>query len=126
MVTSGNMSKEHRPSGGVTDLITPQLKQDTYTTGRGGTGNMAKNDPNHPELARAAQDVAAPVHREHDSAVHYGRGGAANITKPTEEEARQAQSTSERSSGEHHDSDAKRLADKGKDLLGKIGLGTKK
>ncbi len=50
---------------------------------------MAKNDPNHPEIARAAQDVEAPAHREPDGPHHYGRGGAANIAKLSEEEKRQ-------------------------------------
>lgn len=36
---------------------TPVIKEQMYTTGRGGTGNMAKNDPSRPEEARAAQDV---------------------------------------------------------------------
>lgn len=38
-------------------LDTPTLKGDIYTTGRGGSGNMAKN--NDPEAARRAQDVVA-------------------------------------------------------------------
>jgi hypothetical protein len=40
-------------------LETPTLKSDVYTTGRGGSGNMAKN--NDPEAARRAQDVVAYV-----------------------------------------------------------------
>lgn len=36
------------------------MKSDHYTTGRGGTGNMAKFDPDRPEEARAAQDVDVP------------------------------------------------------------------
>ncbi|KAH0536666.1 hypothetical protein GP486_008868, partial [Trichoglossum hirsutum] len=66
------------------NLITPTIKTDLYTTGRGGTGNMAKNED--PELARLAQDVAEPPPRVSESDYHYGRGGAANIGKPTDAE----------------------------------------
>ncbi|KZM23068.1 uncharacterized protein EKO05_0008200 [Ascochyta rabiei] len=60
------------------DLVTPTIKSNTYTTGRGGQGNMAKND--NPDNARLAQDVNGPVQiSEPKGAVHYGRGGAANI-----------------------------------------------
>jgi hypothetical protein len=37
------------------DLKTPTLKSDVYTTGRGGSGNMAKNTD--PLETRRAQDV---------------------------------------------------------------------
>lgn len=46
---------------GAADFDTPTLKTAKYTTGRGGIGNMAKNDPEHPELAREAQDVNPPL-----------------------------------------------------------------
>lgn len=64
-------------------LDTPSIKTDTYTTGRGGSGNMAKNDPNNPERARAAQDVTAVPERAEGKGqtIHHGRGGAANIVK---------------------------------------------
>lgn len=39
------------------DLQTPTLKAPVYTTGRGGSGNMANNTD--PDEARAAQDVNA-------------------------------------------------------------------
>ncbi len=42
------------------DLDTPTLKGNYYTTGRGGSGNMAKNTD--PEEARRSQDVVAYVH----------------------------------------------------------------
>lgn len=42
-----------------TSLETPTIKTKVYTTGRGGQGNMAKNDS--PEEARRAQDVTAYV-----------------------------------------------------------------
>lgn len=40
-------------------LETPHLKSEVYTTGRGGTGNMAKNTD--AEEARRAQDVVGYV-----------------------------------------------------------------
>ncbi|KAI9796126.1 MAG: hypothetical protein M1833_006464 [Piccolia ochrophora] len=99
-------------------LTAPTIKSSTYTTGRGGTGNMATNDPTRPELAREAQDVDAPCYwpRERNVAeeVHFGRGGAANVTRPG-------------SVGDDGDSrqgfvgpvkaDVRGWADKGKDLL---------
>ena len=45
--------------GPAIDLETPTLKTDIYTTGRGGSGNMARN--NDPAEARRAQDVTAYV-----------------------------------------------------------------
>jgi len=81
----GNMSKERSSSQGASELVTPTIKSDKYTTGRGGTGNIAKNDPNHPEIARASQDVNAPPPREPDSLFHVGRGGAANYASPSSE-----------------------------------------
>ncbi|KAK5170022.1 hypothetical protein LTR04_005143 [Oleoguttula sp. CCFEE 6159] len=72
------------------ELITPTIKSSTYTTGRGGTGNMAKNDPDFPEMARASQDVVGTVQREPEGNFHYGRGGAANVAQPSDEEARLA------------------------------------
>ncbi|PVH96008.1 hypothetical protein DM02DRAFT_536184 [Periconia macrospinosa] len=98
------------------DLITPTLKSEHYTTGRGGTGNMARNDPNFPEIARASQDVEPVAHREHDGPHHYGRGGAANVARaqgpPNSEERKRRESGS---AGE------KGLVDKGKEFLGKLG-----
>lgn len=51
---------------------------------------MAANDHTDPSLARAAQDVEAPasVFREPENHVHVGRGGAANVAKVSEEDAR--------------------------------------
>jgi ribosomal protein L37AE/L43A len=68
------------------DLITPTIKSNTYTTGRGGQGNMAKND--NPDNARLAQDVDGPVKiSEPKGIVHYGRGGAANIITDQERQS---------------------------------------
>jgi len=51
---------------------TPTLKSSVYTTGRGGTGNMAKND--NPEEARRAQDVDVPGVMLPEGSHHIGRG----------------------------------------------------
>jgi hypothetical protein len=123
--TTGNIGKEDT-SREVTpaDLVTPTLKGEHYTTGRGGTGNMARNLPEFPELARASQDVEAPSHREPTGAHHYGRGGAANIAKVTEEEKRVAEEHNRRKS-----EDAKRQegqAAAGKGLLEKVKEGLTK
>ncbi|CRK29047.1 hypothetical protein HYQ45_015558 [Verticillium longisporum] len=61
------------------DLQTPTLKSSVVTTGRGGTGNMLKNDD--PYETRLRQDVEGAPRRTSSGAAHYGRGGAANIFK---------------------------------------------
>ncbi|EKG14796.1 hypothetical protein MPH_08071 [Macrophomina phaseolina MS6] len=104
------------------DLVTPTIKSALYTTGRGGSGNMARNDPERPELARAAQDVEAPpgAGRDHEGPKHFGRGGAANVMigeaggKKSGEEERLVQGKKE---GQE---DVRGLGEKAKDLLGKI------
>ncbi|PYI20895.1 hypothetical protein BO86DRAFT_72227 [Aspergillus japonicus CBS 114.51] len=68
------------------DLVTPTIKQDVFTTGRGGSGNMMQNDPQHPELARELQDVETPPLRMEEAPHHTGRGGVANAYFPTPEE----------------------------------------
>jgi hypothetical protein len=70
------------------NLQTPTLKSEVYTTGRGGSGNMAKN--NDPEAARRAQDVVANPRRESTNSTHVGRGGAANVFRPSVEEVTKA------------------------------------
>ncbi|USP79923.1 hypothetical protein yc1106_07197 [Curvularia clavata] len=95
------------------DLVTPTLKGDTYTTGRGGQGNMARNDREHPEIARAAQDVEGSPQPETQGPKHYGRGGAANIIN---NEAATQQRNSEETKREE-----KGLLGKGKGLLNKLG-----
>lgn len=76
---------------------------------------MARNDPNFPEVARASQDVEAPAHREPEGPHHYGRGGAANVAKPTEEEKKAAHEARKR------DEDAAA----GKGLVDKVKEGLK-
>ncbi|KAF4555308.1 Hypothetical protein D9617_2g052640 [Elsinoe fawcettii] len=71
------------PSLEPVDLQTPTIKQNHYTTGRGGTGNIVSNDS--AENARKAQDVeasaAATKKTESDKGGFFGRGGAANVVK---------------------------------------------
>lgn len=71
---------------------------------------MAKNDPDRPELARAAQDVDEPAHGVRTSTegnFHVGRGGAANVVRQSSEERR---SSSKERTGS--------IVDKGKEMLG--------
>jgi len=97
----GNIGKE--PPAMDQDLATPTIKADTYTTGRGGSGNMAKNDPKHPEIARASQDVEPVPKTGRSGSFHVGRGGAANIAKT------------------ENDSKGSGIVEIGKDLLDKVG-----
>jgi hypothetical protein len=43
---AGNVGTANTSSSDSASLVTPTIKSATYTTGRGGTGNMAQNDPN--------------------------------------------------------------------------------
>jgi hypothetical protein len=84
---------------------------------------MARNDPNHPELARASQDVEAHAHRDPEGPFHYGRGGA-NVAKPTPEETRTAHDANKRKSEEARREDGvagKGLVEKGKEFISKLG-----
>ncbi|KAJ5143265.1 uncharacterized protein N7515_002052 [Penicillium bovifimosum] len=82
---AGNISRQQTPAT-PNDLVTPTIKQEVYTTGRGGSGNMVVNDPHRPELARESQDVESPPLRAEQLPHHTGRGGAANAYIPTPEE----------------------------------------
>jgi len=106
-------------------LETPTLKSEVYTTGRGGSGNMAKN--NDPEAARRAQDVVATPRRESTNSTHVGRGGAANVFRPSAEEIAKAKEDNakwENVIGDDASVNSEKLvrpqrglADKGKDWL---------
>ncbi|KFY76687.1 hypothetical protein V499_03752 [Pseudogymnoascus sp. VKM F-103] len=77
---AGNISAAPPRPVSPTDLETPTLKEEVYTTGRGGSGNMVANTGK--AGARRAQDVVALPRRESEGAgAHVGRGGAANIVK---------------------------------------------
>lgn len=83
---------------------------------------MAVNDPNHPELARAAQDIEiSPPKQSVD--LHGGRGGAGNVLKAKDEEEALRKEEEEREKilkktpVDHSKIDYRGWADKGKDLL---------
>ncbi|KAJ5305904.1 hypothetical protein PENANT_c015G03735 [Penicillium antarcticum] len=82
---AGNISRQ-QSAPSPRDLLTPTIKQEVYTTGRGGSGNMVVNDPDRPELARELQDVESPPLRAQQLPHHTGRGGVANAYIPTPEE----------------------------------------
>ncbi|KAG9245981.1 hypothetical protein BJ878DRAFT_321021 [Calycina marina] len=102
-------------------LDTPHLKGDIYTTGRGGTGNMAKN--NDPDAARRAQDVIAAPRRPSNNDVHVGRGGAANVFRPSTEDLKAAEGNGDSaisddvSVTDKKKDESRGLADKGKEWL---------
>ncbi|KAM0332595.1 hypothetical protein ACHAQA_002879 [Verticillium albo-atrum] len=108
------------------DLQTPVLKSSVVTTGRGGTGNMLKNDD--PYETRLRQDVEGAPRRTSSGAAHYGRGGAANIFKASpEEQAAAAKAANLESAIEDDDSSSHKrrrssaeLAAKGKAWLNSI------
>ncbi|KAI4131087.1 MAG: hypothetical protein LQ338_001408 [Usnochroma carphineum] len=87
---AGNIGPTVNSATNPQNLTTPTIKSQTYTTGRGGSGNMKKNDPRHPEVARKSQDVEPPpsavVGKRRGSAGHIGRGGAANVLRPNIDE----------------------------------------
>ncbi|KLU87762.1 hypothetical protein MAPG_06755 [Magnaporthiopsis poae ATCC 64411] len=81
---AGNIvEKAKSPAIEPKDLETPTLKTSVVTTGRGGTGNMAKNTD--PAETRALQDVEPVSLPESTGATHIGRGGDGNVIKPKAE-----------------------------------------
>ena len=64
--------KEQAPPTAGENMTTPTLKSKMYSTGRGGTGNMAKND--FGDEARTAQDVDVPGITLPENTHHTGRG----------------------------------------------------
>jgi hypothetical protein len=69
---AGNIGPKDSKSPAFKPETTPTLKSTHYTTGRGGTGNMAKNDD--AEEARRAQDVDVPGITMPEGSHHTGRG----------------------------------------------------
>ncbi|KAL3476774.1 hypothetical protein BJX99DRAFT_258108 [Aspergillus californicus] len=92
---AGNIYTSKAQAATPQDLVTPTIKQEVYTTGRGGSGNMMHNDPERPELARESQDVQAPPIRVQEAPHHTGRGGAANAYIPSPEEEKKAREDEE-------------------------------
>jgi len=115
---AGNVTVKDSKSPSFRPQTTPTLKSDIYTTGRGGTGNMAKNQ--HAEEARRAQDLDVPGITMPEGVHHTGRGGAANLYKPTEEEQREARAHNNKVRSESFNKDRsgiRALAEKAKDTL---------
>ncbi|PTB64071.1 hypothetical protein BBK36DRAFT_6395 [Trichoderma citrinoviride] len=82
---AGNMADAAKSAKiSTSDLETPVLKTPVVTTGRGGTGNMTKN--NDPKETRLRQDVQAVPRRLSAGAQLGGRGGAGNVFKGDEEQ----------------------------------------
>ncbi|KJZ71211.1 hypothetical protein HIM_09417 [Hirsutella minnesotensis 3608] len=109
---AGNMSGARQsPKLKPSDLETPTLKKPVVTTGRGGTGNMAKNDD--PYETRLLQDVEAVPRRFSSGAQHAGRGGAGNVFRDSEDGAELARNASIEQAVD--DEDATALAHGGSD-----------
>lgn len=113
-------------------LETPTLKTDVFTTGRGGSGNMARNSD--PATTRRAQDVVAHPRIETGNDTHVGRGGAANVFRPSAEEdpgraaaAADGEAEKKRVLGEKGTTGSRELglADRGKEWLSGV-IGGKK
>jgi hypothetical protein len=116
---AGNIGSTASDAEPVT-LDTPTLKGEVYTTGRGGSGNMARNSD--PEAARRAQDVGGHPRRESTHSTHVGRGGAANVFRPSQAEVEAARRENRVFEEAVADEKAegwavKGLADRGKEFL---------
>lgn len=84
---------------------------------------MAHNDPERPDLARAAQDVDAAPPTEPQGPKHYGRGGAANIIGTDgqgQRKSAEAKRKSEEPTSENGGA-SKGILAKGKEMLNKLG-----
>ncbi|KAK1752432.1 hypothetical protein QBC47DRAFT_363207 [Echria macrotheca] len=111
------------------DLQTPTLKTAVVTTGRGGSGNMAKNTD--PVETRLRQDVEPVIRRDSQGATHIGRGGSGNVFNAGSDEAEAAKRELEKAAsavvggdkedgkkgGEQQEKEAAGWAEKGKNLL---------
>nr|POE54137.1 hypothetical protein CFP56_73408 [Quercus suber] len=115
---AGNINSKPTSGANPTDFTTPTIKSQTYTTGRGGQGNMATNDPSNPAIARAAQDVDAPAahQKEVKGTHHWGRGGEGNMVTVGGSEART--SSREGNGGRRTGSFVGDALEKGKEMLG--------
>lgn len=109
------------------DLETPSLKSAVVTTGRGGSGNMLKNDD--PLETRLRQDVQPVARRSSSNAAHFGRGGAANIFRSgSDEEAAAKKANFESAIDDDSSSQGRRsseIAAKGRAFLHSIIPGKK-
>ncbi|KAK5093579.1 hypothetical protein LTR70_004612 [Exophiala xenobiotica] len=116
---AGNVTnKDDKGAVVLPESTTPTLKSKNYTTGRGGTGNIVKNE--NPENARKAQDMDVPGIVLPENEYHTGRGGEGNRVKPSDDELAAARQNNEqvRSASFTKDrSGLKGFADKAKDVL---------
>jgi hypothetical protein len=79
---------------------------------------MAMNDPERPEVARAAQDVEA--HPTQSEPTHYGRGGAANIIDKDGQRKRSVDAARKSEEAKRQENGKGGLLAKGKELLNKL------
>ncbi|KAK5707317.1 hypothetical protein LTR17_020815 [Elasticomyces elasticus] len=129
---AGNVQTKAATGGGevqAQDFSTPTIKSNTYTTGRGGQGNMATNLPDFPEYSRAAQDVDTPAHHEKEAkgVYHWGRGGEGNAMMVGSAKAPTNKASGEglRPTEKHQRSGSfQGIMEKGKEMLG-MGKGAK-
>ena len=82
---------------------------------------MARNDPERPEVARAAQDVEVPPQPEPQGPAHYGRGGAANIIGQEGQPRKSGEAKRKSEEVKREEGASKGLLAKGKDILNKLG-----
>lgn len=119
---AGNANKHVEQPPPPPELGTPTLKSKTFTTGRGGTGNMAVNDPENPEFARERQDLDVPlVALAAEKDYPIGRGGAGNVHHLTDGERAKAKEHNQHvranSQGRPTETDNAELAEKGREKL---------
>lgn len=97
------------------DLETPTLKTPVVTTGRGGSGNMAKNTD--PLETRLRQDVEPIQRRPSGGATHIGRGGTGNVFKAGSEDAEKAKHAQQHDHNAVAEDKEEGLAAKGRNFL---------
>lgn len=97
LIQPGNINSKAGAQVNAADLETPTIKSNMYTTGRGGSGNMAKSNAADPAESRKAQDVDTPAHHNKDmqGTYHWGRGGEGNMTTLGKSGAQQAREKSQ-------------------------------
>ncbi|CCX13514.1 Similar to hypothetical protein LEMA_P064290.1 [Leptosphaeria maculans JN3]; acc. no. CBX90303 [Pyronema omphalodes CBS 100304] len=114
---AGNIRPDHDRKETEEEIKIPTLKAPVYTTGRGGTGNMATNDPKNPQNARKAQDVESDPPRVIKNVVHGGRGGAGNVVPPDAEEEEEKFEEERLRKIEEEKGDSRNWAEKSKDAI---------
>ncbi|KAK5173567.1 uncharacterized protein LTR77_002248 [Saxophila tyrrhenica] len=129
---AGNISNKPMNAVGANDLETPTIKSQLYTTGRGGSGNMAANVS--PEEARKAQDIDTPAHHKNEpkGTYHWGRGGEGNMMTVGQKEGEKEEKNGVKGSpvirpadGQKRSGSFRDAFGKGKEMLGLKGKGEK-